>query len=570
VTVTETRPGEAGTVDAPAPASASAGEPGLQEAAPMAVGTADHKQLGLVLLVAATTFLVLGVVIGELLQAQLAAPGTNVVGDRYGELFSLHATATAVLFLGPFWLGLGTYLLPLQIGSSRLALPRLHAFATWLYVVGGLVFLASYVAGIPTRGGITLSQPLAAVKGLDRADVAATSLWVGGLFLVGLASVLASGDLIVTMLKLRVQGMTLARVPMFSWATFATSAVVVLATPVFLGGLTLLYLDQRYGGSFFSSSDRAGAVVWQHSLWLFGRPEAFILLLPGLGAAGDIVSTHFRRPLIDPTAARTALVAFAALSFTVWATGPSRAGAAVVLPTSTWLPALVAAPVAASVLIWLATARGAPPRFHISLAYVAGGVLLLALGAGAAIIAPAARVRAGTAWTTGHLHVVLFGAPTLLAFGAVHHWAPKLFGRRLSSALGALQLLLVLGGFAMMGVAHYILGYRHMPWHVDTYARHSLRGLHGLAAAGGGLVFLGVLVFVAAVLTASLRRSDSPGDPYGGMTLEWATASPPPRANFETLPEVRSATPLADLRRAQDPGATGGAAPGAAPPGGSA
>ena len=255
----------------------------------MAAATADHKRLGLVFLVAATTFLVLGVVIGEILQAQLAAPGTNVVGDRYGELFSLHATATAVLFLGPFWLGLGTYLLPLQIGASRLALPRLHALATWLYVVGGLVFLVSYIVAVPTRGGITLSEPFAAVKGLSRADVSATSLWVGGLFLVALASVLASGDLIVTMLKLRAPGMTLARVPLFSWATFATSSVVVLATPVFLTGLALLYLDQRYGGSFFSPSNKAGAVVWQHTVWFFGRPECFVLLLPGLGAAGDIV-----------------------------------------------------------------------------------------------------------------------------------------------------------------------------------------------------------------------------------------------------------------------------------------
>src|SRR5207302_241275 len=231
-----------------------------------------------------TLLLILGIVMGELLQAQLAAPDTNVVGSRYGELLSLHATATAVLYLGPFWLGLATYILPLQIGTARLALPRLHAFATWLYVVGGVVFLA-------------------------------------------------------------------------------------------------IYLDQRYGGTFFSPSNKAGVAVWQHTIWLFGRPEAFVLLLPGLGAAGDIVSTHFRRPLVDLTTARAALIAFAGLSFAVWAAGPGRASAAVVLPTSTWLTALTAGPVAVSVLLWLATGRSGPPRFHISLAFVAGAVLLLALGA---------------------------------------------------------------------------------------------------------------------------------------------------------------------------------------------
>ena len=257
MTVTETRPGAAGAVDAPASGAEAGGEQGAPAAAPAAVATADHKGLGLVFLFAATLFLILGLVMGELLQSQLAAPGTNVVGSRYGELLSLHATATAVLFLGPLWLGLATYLLPLQIGASRLALPRLHAFATWLYVVGGVVFLVSYLPGVPSHGGITLSEPVAAAKGLGRGDVAATSLWVVGLFLVGLASVLASGDLIVTMLRLRAEGVTLARVPLFSWASFATSAVVVLATPVFLGGLTLLYLDQRYGGTFFSPSDKA-------------------------------------------------------------------------------------------------------------------------------------------------------------------------------------------------------------------------------------------------------------------------------------------------------------------------
>jgi len=559
VTVTETRPGGAGVLDSSAPAAQPGGVRGAPDAGPRSVGTADHKRLGLVLLGTSTLLLILGIVMGELLQAQLAAPDTNVVGSRYGELLSLHATATAVLFLGPFWLGLATYILPLQIGAARLALPRLHAFATWLYVVGGVVFLASYLAGTPSHGGITLSQPWAAVQGLSRADRAATSLWIGGLFLVGLASVLASGDLIVTMLKLRAPGMTLARVPLFSWASFATSSVVVLATPVFLGGLTLLYLDQRYGGTFFSPSNKAGVAVWQHTIWLFGRPEAFVLLLPGLGAAGDIVSTHFRRPLVDLTTARAALIAFAGLSFAVWAAGPGRASAAVVLPTSTWLTALTAGPVAVSVLLWLASGRGGPPRLHLSLAFVAGAVLLLALGAGAAIIAPAARVRAGTAWSTGQLHVVLFGAPTLLALGAVHHWAPKLFGRRLSTALGVLQLLLVLGGFAVVGVAEYVLGYRHMPWHVDSYARHSLRALHGLAAAGGGMVLLGMLLFALSSLAAAWRRSDAPGDPYQGMTLEWATTSPPPPANFDALPEIRSAQPLADLRAAQA-GPAGGAA----------
>ena len=550
MTLTETRPEGAGTLGKPASTVPPTSGPGERVAVPVGAGTADHKRLGLVFLAAATLFLVLGVVIGELLQGQLAAPGTNVVGSRYGELFSVHATATAVLFLGPFWIGLATYLVPLQIGASRLALPRLHAFATWLYVVGGSVFLISYLGGTPSTGGITLSQPLAAVKGLTRADVTATSLWVGGLFLVGLATVLASGDLIVTILRMRTEGMTLTRVPLFSWASFATSAVVVLATPVFLGGLALLYLDQRYGGSFFSGSNRAGAAVWRHTLWLFGRPEAFVLLLPGLGAGGDIVATHFRRPLVDLRAARAALTAFAALSFTVWATSPGRGAGAVVLPTSTWLTALVAAPVAISVLLWLASARGAPPRFHISLAYVFGAVLLLALGAGAATVAPAERIRGGTAWSTGNLHVLLFGPPTLLAFGAVYHWGPKLFGRLMSTALGALQLVLLLAGFALTGVAEYVLGYRGMAWHVDTYTDHGLRWLHRLAAAGGGMVLLGVLVFVVSVLAATLRRHDAPGDPYGGLTLEWATTSPPPSHNFDNVPEVRSAAPLADVRAA--------------------
>lgn len=509
------------------------------------LSTADHKRLGLLFLGAALLFLLVGGVLGVALRGELAEDGNQLLGNEYFRIFSMHATVTPLLFLAPIWIGLATYVVPLQLGASRLALPRLHAFSFWLYLLGGALVVASYVAGPQAGLGLSTANPIIAPEGGGETEVV---LWIAGLVLVALATFLASLDLVVTVVTQRTEGMTFARVPLFSTAIFATSVVALLATPVFVAGLALLYIDQHYGGAFFAADNPGGRAVWQHTLWLFGRPDVYLLLLPGLGAACDIVATHARKPLLSNAAARAALGLFAALSLAAWGAG-TKVADAVVLPTYSPATALAAAPVGLLALLWLGSLAKGSPRFHVSLAFVAGFLGLVGFGAINAVVAAFAEVDGGTAWTVAHVHMVAFGAPTLLAVGAVYHWAPKLFGRDLSAGLGGLVFLALFGGFFLNGLGTYLLGYDGAAAHVTEYADTTQLNYSRLAAAGGIVVALGAVLFVADVARAwaGRRATVAAADFDDGLTLEWAAASPPPPGNFEAVPEVRSAYPLYDL-----------------------
>lgn len=530
MTLTETRPEQVQPPESqPAPAGSW-------------LTTADHKKIGRLFMAGSLLFLVVAGAVGAVLRGELAEPGIAIVGDQYFRLFSLHATSAALLFLGPFWLGLATYLVPLQIGSPRLAFPRIQATALWLFLSGGVLVLVSYFIGDgPAAGGLTFSTPI--LTGSKEA----TDLWIGGLMMLGVASLLATVNFLTTILKLRTEGMTLARVPLFTWSVFCTSAVALLATPTYLAGLVLLYLDRHFGGAFFSSEGTD--VIWQHLLWLFGRPDIYLLTLPALGAACDIVATHARRPLLGEPAARAAVAAFAALSIGAWAAGNDVASA-IVVPTYSVLTALIAIPVGILALIWLGTLRFGRPRAHISLAFIGAALLLLLFGAANAGIAGLSD-GVGSAWTTGNLHVIAFGPSLLLGVAALHHWAPKIWGRSVSATLGAGQLLLLTGGFLFLGLGSYLMGYDGGPWRVDDLTVSSWTNFSRIAAAGGVLVLLGVLALVAGLFKAARGDGALSGpDPYDGLTLEWATPQPIPAHNFDRVPVVRSSAPLEDVRTA--------------------
>ena len=481
------------------------------------VSTADHKRIGRYYIAAAFLFLLVGGVVGLVLSIEQAERGGEIVGDEYGRVFSLHATAAAILFLGPLWTGIATYIVPLQIGAPRLAFSRLHATAFWLYLVGGGIVLAAYIVDAPKGAGLTLSAPIPA-PGND-----ATALWVMGLLLVAISGVIAAANLLTTILKLRTDGMTLPRTPLFTWSVLVSSAATVLATPAFVAGLVLLYLDLRYGGDLFSRP--GGRVVWQHTLWLFGRPDVYLLVLPALGAACDIVSHAARRTLVGANAARGLLVAVGVLSFGAWAHGTGAADA-VVLPTYSPLTALIAAPVGLLILMWLGTLAGTK-RFRVSLLFVVGAVLLFGFALINTGVAALREVDGGSAWSTGHVHVGIFGIPLLLAAGALHHWSPRLSGRSLSAGLGSLTFLLLLGGLLILGLGYYLLGYDGAPWHRGSFEEGSWETLAKVAAAGGLLTTLGVLALIADLLPRRRRDATTAEDvePYDGMSLEWSTTA---------------------------------------------
>jgi cytochrome c oxidase subunit 1 len=481
-------------------------------------------------ILAALKFLIIGGVAGALLRADL-----DVTTGDYGRLLSFHSTVASTLVIAPLWVGLATYFVPLQIGAVSLAYPRLQAAAFWTYAIGGTVHMVSYLGG--DRGVLDLSSSHFSSYGGANIE-----LWVTSLALVAIASILAAANLLATVLSMRTEGMTLARIPMFSWATLVTSVGTLIAAPAFLAGLLLAYLDQHFGGtSFFGPTTFGTQVLWQHLLWLYGRPEIYLLIVPGLGAASDLISTAARRPLANLDAARTAIAAVAVLGFAAWAAGTDVADA-VILPTYSIATAAVALPIGMLLLVWLDTLRRGTPRFVAGAPFVLAALAALGVGAAAAVAAAAKSVDGGTTWSTGQVHVVAFAVPLLLAVGAVHYWSPKLYGRPIGTGLGALSALAIFGGAVLSALGSYIAG-----WDGAQRGINVSGGAELLTRVGGVLLLAGVVAVWASVARGTYRPGDPVDEAGPGLTLEWATTSPPPPHNFDTIPEVRSATPVADL-----------------------
>ena len=357
------------TEQRPAPAT---GEPDVRPATGNLFTTADHRRLGALFIGAAFLFLLVGGAVGVLLRAETVEAGVSLVGDDFERLFSLHATVTPLLVLAPLWVGLATVLVPPQIGAPGLAFPRLQATAFWMYLLGGALLVVSYIAGAPHDAGLSLAQPITG-RGNDPTD-----LWVASMGLVAVASVLAAVVLVTTIVREKSPHARLLELPLFTWSVLVTSAIVLLAAPVFVMGLLLLGIDQHFGGTFFAETTAGTQVVWQHMLWLFGRPDVYLLLLPGLGAACDIAVTASRRPLPGGNAPHVLLAAFGFLSLGAWAGGTEVANA-VVLPTFSVLTALTVVPVALLALLWLGGIASAPLRFHLPVLHVLGALLLLSL-----------------------------------------------------------------------------------------------------------------------------------------------------------------------------------------------
>jgi heme/copper-type cytochrome/quinol oxidase subunit 1 len=524
----------------------------------------DHKYIGSLFVAAALLFLVAGVVLSLLMRAQLATPDGTLVGDRtYRQLFTMHGVMSVFLFLLPVWLGLGSAIVPLQIGAARLAFPRLHAMSFWLFLGGGAMVVAAPMASDIFHGW-ALDDPIPVKLGLPGQG---PDLLLLGLVLVCMAAVLVVVNIVVTILQLRPPGMTLRRVPIFSWSIMVSGAVLLLALPILIGAFALLFVDRHYGASLFSgfTGSRGGnPLIWSRLFWFGAYPTLWALVIPALGAVSEIVSTFAGRPLFSRERAAAALVGVGVLSFAGWGSEVSTLERPRVLFVLGALAVL--APVALLILNWLVTLRVAGQegdryelrrRFSSTPMLWALGMLpVLGLGLAASLVSAvdAGRDAHANYWQVGQQHALFFGAATIGAVAALSFWGPKLWGRRLSDALGKLEILAVVGGTLLTVLGMLLLGVQDMLVHTSTFDSSDDWALGNLAvSAGAAIVGLGLVVLLLDLLGSVLaRRGRAAGaDPWGGQTLEWATTSPPPIHNFDALPEIRSGSPLLDLRTGQ-------------------
>ena len=523
----------------------------------------DHKVVGTVFVVVGLLFLVASGVIALVMRAQLSGPDLEVVGrTTYGELFTLHGVLAVFGFLAPAWVGVATAVVPLQIGASRLAFPRLQALCLWLVVGGGTMMATSpFVKGGDVVSGWSLSSPIpegAAFRGNG------PNLLILGLGVVAIALVLASANLVVTVVKLRAPGLTLRRTPLFSWSVLVSGAVLLLALPVLVAALGMLFVDRHYGGHIFrgfTGSLGGSPQLWPRLFWFAAYPLLWALLLPALGTVSEIVPVFARRRLFSHQRAAAALGAVGVLAFAGWGSEtPGLSRARLIFGAGALLVLL---PVASLVLNWLATlvtgrsqARANPRAMGAAPMLVALGVVtLLAAGlAGGAV----AAVTTGTSshrnyWQVATQHTLFFGAGTLGLVAALAYWGPKLWGRHLSDKGGRLAAVLLIGGMHLAFLPMFVLGIQDMQVHSVTYdSGDGFTAANVVATVGAAVTVLGVLVLALDLLVSVVggkgRRAED--DPWEGHTLEWATSSPPPSHNFERLPEIRSEAPLLDVRTA--------------------
>ena len=559
--------------DTPPEASEAAEEPAhdLVEtpATPWPPAT-DHKVIGTLFVAFAFLFLVASGVIAAVMRAQLSSADVGIVGEEtYRRLFTMHGVLGVFGFLAPVWIGLATAIVPLQIGAARLAFPRLQALALWSTIAGGVMMAASpFVKGGKLVSGWTLSSPVP-----DRTDVPGNGpdLLILGLIVVAVALLLAAVNLVVTLVKLRTPGLTLRRTPMFSWSVLVAGTVLLLALPVLIAGLAMLFADRHYGGEIFRGFTGNGGGnpnLWPRIFWFAAYPTLWALLIPALGTVAEIVPVFSRRRLFSHRRAAAAIGAVGVLAFAGWGSEVQNLSRARVLFALGALAVL--APVASLVLNLVATlARGVkemggrPAAARSAPMLLAVGFLsVLAVGLGGGAIS---ALTTGTSshrnyWQVATQHTLFFGAATLGVVAAVTYWAPKLWGRHLSDKGGALTAALLVGGMHLAFLPMFVLGIQDMRVHLFTYdSGDGFTPANLVATLGTAAIVLGVVVFaldlLASVVAGKGRRADA--DPWQGNTLEWATSSPPPSHNFDRLPEVRSEVPLLDLRAAASTEAAG-------------
>lgn len=491
--------------------------------------TGDHKRLGLLFIYGGVAALLAACISGLLFF--VLAGSANVWTASGSRLTSVTTSAALLIGLPALWIGMATYVMPLQIGATRLALPRLHNLALWTFAVGGALATTGYLADDRPINSLASSVP-DVVRGDGPAE-AVTQLIVVGLFLVALGILLSALSLVTTVLNRRADGLRLPYMPLFSWSVLATASTLVLSTPVLLAGLALLYFDHRYASSLFDGGI-AGERIWEHQLWLVGQPFGLLFVAAAVGIFGDVVATHAGRPLVGFATARAATMAAPMLTLLLWA-GDVSVLRSPFAPVATLGGLLVFVPLVLALTTWLGTLRSGKPRAHPSLVFLALFVVLLAVAGLFSIVAVFVDVEASRAeaFRNGQISILTFGAALIGLGAAATHWSPKLWGRMAQAGpAGAQALLLFLGALAL-ALPGYLVGLG------------AGEAVTAIGVAGCGLTFGGLALFLR---NLSPAKAEVGSDPYKGHTLEWATTSPPPLHNFDRLPDIRSAHPLTDER----------------------
>jgi cytochrome c oxidase subunit 1 len=512
--------------------------------------TTDHKTIGLLYLVTSFLFFLAAGLMAMVIRAELGQPGLQVVtAEQYNQLFTMHGTIMMFLFAPPAAFGFTNFIMPLQIGSPDMSFPRLNAFSYWLYLFGGLTVMAGFL----TPGGAASFGwfAYAPLNSVIHSPSLGADLWIIGLVTAGLGTILGAVNFITTIITLRAPGMTMFRMPIFTWNMLVTSILVLMAFPVLTAALLALMADRHLGAQVFNA-DNGGAILWQHLFWFFGHPEVYIVALPFFGIISEILPVFSRKPMFGYKGLVFATIAIGALSMTVWAHHMFVTGA-VLLPFFAFLSFLIAVPTGVKFFNWIGTMWRGQLTFETPMLFAIGFLITFLLGGltGVLLAAPPIDFHVSdTYFVVAHFHYVLFGTVVFAFFGGVYYWFPKLTGRMMNDRLGKVHFWTLFFGFHLTFLVQHWLGNEGMPRrYADYAASDGFTTLNTISSIGAFVLGASTLPFLYNVVVSYRRGEMALGDdPWGyGNSLEWATSCPPPRHNFVTMPRIRSERPAFDL-----------------------
>jgi cytochrome c oxidase subunit 1 len=514
--------------------------------------TTDHKRIGILYLVTAFAFFLIGGLLALLMRLELAQPGLQFVdAETYNQTFTMHGTIMMFLFGTPMVAAFANYLVPLQVGTADMVFPRLNALSYWLFLFGGIVVLSGYfAAGGAADVGWTGYVPN---SDLHYSTTTGTDLWIVGLALTGIATILGAINFTTTIYTRRAPGMSMLRMPMFCWNILVASILILFAFPALTGALAMLLFDRRFGAQFFVPAAGGDPILWQHLFWFFGHPEVYILALPFFGIISEVIPVFSRKPLFGYRVMVVATILIGAYSMSVWAHHMFTTGAINVAFFSL-SSFLIAVPTGIKIFNWVATMFRGRLTFPTPMLFATGFIYLFVIGGITGVIVASAPIDyqfQDTYYVVAHLHNVLVGGSVFGIFAGIYFWFPKMTGRRLDERLGKIHFWSWVVGFILTFLPQYQLGASGMPRRYPDYAANpGWTELNLISTVGSLILGLGVIPFLVAVVTALRRPPDQPNDPWGANSLEWWTTSPPPHHDFTSLPPIRSERPVFDAREA--------------------
>ncbi|MEV4312749.1 cytochrome c oxidase subunit I [Actinocrispum sp. NPDC049592] len=512
--------------------------------------TTDHKQIGIMYLVTAFAFFMVGGAMAMLIRTELAVPGQQFLSqEQYNQLFTMHGTIMLLLYATPILFGFANFVLPLQIGSPDVAFPRLNAFSYWLYLFGGIIVLSGFL----TPGGAADFGWFAYTPLSDKihSPGVGADLWISGLIVSGLGTILGAVNMITTVICLRGPGMTMFRMPIFTWNILITAILVLIAFPILTAALFGLLADRHIGAHVFDPAS-GGVILWQHLFWFFGHPEVYIVALPFFGIISEIIPVFSRKPLFGYKPLVYATLSIAALSVAVWAHHMYATGA-VLLPFFSFMTFLIAVPTGVKFFNWILTMWKGQLTFETPMMFSIGFLVTFLFGGltGILLAAPAIDFHVSdTYFVVAHFHYVLYGTIVFATFAGIYFWFPKITGRFMDEPLGKLHFWTTFIGFHGTFLVQHWLGNEGMPRrYADYLASDGFTTLNTISTIGAYILGASTLPFIWNVFKSyRYGQIADADDPWGyGNSLEWATTSPPPRHNFKELPRIRSERPAFEL-----------------------